>query len=758
MTKITWKTDKSGNWSTGANWSSGGVPGPADSVTIDTAHPRTITHTTGNSTAAALDVAAADTLDVKAGRIAVSGQAAIAGSVMESGGTLSLGGGSDLGGGFTQTGGTLAIRSGALTLSGASSLGGSVTGAGTLVTSASTIDGVMLEDGATLRNAGTLLQTGNIAADPTGTAAIRLLNGAFHSWQIESGATIAGGADAIFVNAGRLVTAGDGGTAVIDIAARSTGQIVIGPGMLDFNEPSYDPSYDLGGTISGAGTLELGAASGTLAANLDLATAAILVDGANVALGGDLAFGGEWTSGGTVALGGHTLTLSGQVAPGLIVADGTLLLTGTTEGPVTLIDASLDNRGVLNGSIIPDTAAGAGPSSAVNEAGGTITTSVSVNPAGGRYGLTNRGVIHYTGNGSLAPGLTSTGTLVVDATLALDSQDGALGNLNESNTLGGVVSGAGSLSFSGSVQPDAGPSNYSTLAAGLSLTVAAVSINGGYVLLEGDLTYAGSWTESEASVDLGTSALTLTGSVDFAVVPQFEESARTSFYGTGVVTLAGNTTIGSLSAGSLVNAGFVNQVSLVGYQVDPYPMYAAALVNEAGATYQMQEYAQLYAGTLENSGLLTAQGSPAGATTNTLIDVATINNGTVQVTGGTLTFGSSVAGGGTLLLAANSGMTFEGNVAAGSTAMLGADSTLDVSATAGFGATIADFTHGDVVLLAGLSWNSGVSDSYTPGTGAGGVLSVSNGSASASLNFAGTYTTGSFSLVDNQGNVAVAHS
>ncbi len=632
MATITWKNDKSGNWSTGANWSSGSLPGSGDNAVISTADPHTITHSMGLHSIAKLNVAAADTLAITGGKLVVSGAATLAGNLVESAGTFGVGAGSFSTGGITQTGGTLAVNAGVFNVKGTNSFGG---------------------------------------------------------------------------------------------------------------------------TIAGAGTLDLSTGSNTLAAGLALNVGKLVIgSAATVTLGGNLAYAGTLAdNGGTIDSGGETLTLSGA-ASGLNLVDTALVLTGTMTGGLNLFGSTLDNFGVLNGTI--DLTYGQGnlqlSEAFTNEAGGTINTS-GINSRLDSGVNTNDGVINFTGSGEVFTSLTNLGTINIEAGATM-----TVSGFHEASQpfltydLGGVVSGAGTLDIGTGVdfQP------------GVSLSVAAIEMTqanaevpqNSFMTFASDASYAGSLTMNSGGIGLNGHALTLSGVVDFAdIAPPLNapySNIDNSVSG-GTLTLAGTTAIASLSADTLVNTGAITQIAVA---TGDYGFDVSLLVNQAGATYQMQNGAQITPGTLDTVGTLENFGA-ISASGQTAIDIATINAGTVQAMSGTLTFGSAVSGGGTLLLAANAGMAFNANVGAGGLVSLGANTSLAVDATDGFGATIANFAAADIITLDGLGWNSNATASFNTSND---QLSVMSGSANTTLQFAGSYTSASFSLFDNQGTVAVTHS
>ena len=173
MAQITWVGAGNGDWTTGADWSGGMAPGPADDVTI--AVPgATVTVSKGTQIVNSLTTTTS-MLGVTGGTLEIDNYAGLYGSYMQSGGMLLLQGngatfynsvslsagtinsqarqlvsrgafnqtgglislagmGGEFDGSLNQTGGTIRVQSGALDLYGTNtSLAGTISGAGSLV-------------------------------------------------------------------------------------------------------------------------------------------------------------------------------------------------------------------------------------------------------------------------------------------------------------------------------------------------------------------------------------------------------------------------------------------------------------------------------------------------------------------------------------------------------------------------------------------------------------------------------------------------
>jgi len=132
---VSWNADTSGDWSTGANWSSDNVPGPNDDVIINRLVPITVTIDAGDQSVHSLQSNANATIDLSAPSLTVAATSQIDGSFTVSGASVS--------GPLTSTG--------SLTWGGGSLSG--LTNKGTLTIAASGYTGG-------LDNFGTIVETG----------------------------------------------------------------------------------------------------------------------------------------------------------------------------------------------------------------------------------------------------------------------------------------------------------------------------------------------------------------------------------------------------------------------------------------------------------------------------------------------------------------------------------------------------------------------------------------------------------------------
>ncbi len=395
-----------------------------------------------------------------------------------------------------------------------------------------------------------------------------------------------------------------------------------------------------------------------------------------------------------------------------------------------------------------------------NTFGGTFAGSGTIDILGGSDTLT--GQLVYP---NVALKIASPATLIVDTVSdfasivnagTIEVMSGAVIETNESGILGGTIEGDGTLNISDAV-----------LRPSLSLEVATWDVlnsGTGSIALESSLTFGGTLLAHVGTFALGGYNLTLTGNTLFAWVmpPQSPgvPQAENAITGAGTLTLAGTATIYSLTVGNLVNANSVTEEDYRGGQ----GVTVGTLVNQTGATWGMRasdlddQQPILYANTVDNLGTITSYTVPpyfGNSPDGSAIGGAVINEGLIQATSGTLTFLGSVSGAGTLALGTGTTMNFSAGVGAGQTALLGAGTTLGVNAVDGFGATITDFAAADIIGLNGMAFSAGSTESFDQSTDR---LTVSNGSVSTTLRFAGSYSAGNFALGSgNGGNTLVTY-
>ena len=151
--------------------------------------------------------------------------------------------------------------------------------------------------------------------------------------------------------------------------------------------------------------------------------------------------------------------------------------------------------------------------------------------------------------------------------------------------------------------------------------------------------------------------------------------------------------------------------------------------------------------TLTNSGFINLTGDASSRFGELNATASFVNNGAVFVIDDLESGSGAVTGTGTFDIWNNSTLNFDAGVSSGQTVTFDNTGALGVDAAGNvFQANIAGFGANDAVQLinfngAGANWNF-----VENGSNTGGVLTLTNGSDSMQLNFAGVYSTGQFSV------------
>lgn len=580
------------------------------------------------------------TLNLASGTDTIGPKAVLAvGQLEVSGATVTLGENLTQSGLYEQTSGTLAIGSTTVDLSGTAGLvGGVISGAGTLdLGGATEFGGVAFEGTELVKNTGTIDQDATTYIGYYGTDSISFTNASAGTWRIDGDETVYGNANTEIVNQGTIAKTEGAGVSHFQDSLNSTGTVTVASGNLQFS----GPSNVFGGTVGGAGTLELEAGSSIFSSGVTLAVANLLLDGAAVAIAANLAYEGAYSQTyGTMSLGGFSLTLGGVTSldGGTITGSGKLLLTGTTEFSGAVLGGSVaaTNSGTLvqsgssyigyNGT---DTVKFTNAAGALYKLDGGISTYTSTGST-----FTNAGTFEKTAaaNSDFNVAFASTGTVAIDA--------GLLTFQGASNAFGGTVSGGGTLALNGAAN---------SFVSGLKLSVDTVLLEDGVLTLATKVSYAGSYEQTSGTLTLGKYGLYLTGatSLDGGVVS-----------GSGTLQIAGATVDNYAVEGSakLINTGTLTITSVL---YDGYNSGDTSNIDNAKSTASivLSDDAYIYDGnsgaTLTNAGLLDKT-SGAGVslvqpsvTSTGKIEVQT---GTLRLSGATNSIAGSIIGAGTLEL------------------------------------------------------------------------------------------------------------
>lgn len=669
------------------------------------------------------------------------------------------------GGYFTATGGTVSLSGNTLQLSGHAELADQVSGAGTIVTKAAA-----QLDNLTLNNAA-VLTIGNIATIvpyQDGPGLVTLQNNA--DITIASGASLLiTGNDTIndvnynstLLDNGLLSRVSGVGTAEIlpSFTEAGTATVAIAAGILDFSGVSNSFS----GTVSGAGTLSLGAFNTGQPQSFSFGTG-IALNVANLALAGNttndqltisssLTYAGNWSQAGGLFLmlgSSPVLDLTGSV-----ILDGGVIKTNTgtikTTGLVSLGNDQNFSQGVdIEGfttltindiarqaaSIQLGAQSGSKPT-AVIAAGGNwlIEDSASIT---GPYGT----VIN---NGTLAK-LTGSGVSNIDGTLINNGLFDIAASqvlLDGSGTLGGTITGAGRLDLEGN-------GTY-TLTKTVKLGVSSLLIdntpfgnNASVVSLSGNLAYAGAFAQHGGTVQLNGDTLTLSGT------SALDGGTLT---GPGTLISTGALTIGN-SPNSTYTIGSQATLDVAKSAEESISLNVSALADlniAAAATYTIDD-AAYYAGngTISVAGTMV---SSAGGTTT--INPSVVVSGKISANEGTLAFLGSIAGKGSILGHAGTQLDLDSAVSASTTVNLSAGSVgLLIGDAPAFSALISGFTTGDLIEIQQLAPGV-ISDSltYNSATNISDLTISDSDGHTFTLSLAGTQSlSGAGSLVISDGS------
>jgi hypothetical protein len=578
-----------------------------------------------------------------------------------------------------------------LTLSGTSFFNGYVGGKGQITLSGDAqLGGFEAASGAVLDATGTVTEDGPISLGGT----LLVSSGGTYDVTTNDGITTSG-TDSIS-NAGLLEKTGGTGTSEMQGAFSNTGTVDVVTGTLDF----VGSGGTLGGTIEGAGTVQLGGGAYKLASTLDLsATELALTGGTNLLLHASLSYGGTLSANiqfgtDTINLAGYTLDLtkSGSLA----TAYGSLDFIGggyfevgasaavTLNGVGFAGDVLLKNTGTLveAGTIGLNENAYSGTGTLLNASGATLSlagtgTAIST---GGKALISNAGLIENTSGGTvdIDSAVTNTGTMTDTAGIIA---------LFGGGSLGGTLGGAGEISLEGNA-------SY-TFASSLHLDVGTLAIydynESTSVTLQSNQSYAGTLNAfvefGTDSFDLAAHTLTLTNSGSLG-----SAYAALNLVGGGAFVVAKTATVTlsevSFAGGvTLDNAGTLIEGYVIELDEDGSAKNGT-LLNASGATLSLAATGNAIttggtAALISNAGLLQ---NTSGGTVN--IDVPITSTGTITDTSGSI----DLFGGGTLggTLNGTGEISLEGNA----TYTLASTLTLDVGTLA-----IYDYNDSTSVIL-----------------------------------------------------------
>ena len=685
---------------------------------------------------------------------AFTGSLTTTGSVSLSNGSLTLANGSaDSIANFSQYGyyGDHLNLNGSTLTSGNAFLGsGYLEGPGTLtVSGTTTLSGwndytYSIGGGATIANTGTINQGYYTYVDYGSGAGFTISNKAGATYNITGdfslGANNQNGIGSTFSNAGTFAKSGGTGISQVVSTFNNTGTVNAASGTLEF-----DGGGTIGGSLTGTSVLAFAAGTYTLSAGLSIKAGEMLFDGATVTLGANETFTSAQLAetNGTILLAGHTLTTTSAflgggaiTGAGTITTAGSTTLSGNNGGGVLYLGGGVNlvNSGVVNQAyylyVNPPTGAGF---TITNKAGATYNLTGNFNLGGNSYNgigsaFVNAGTFAKTagtGTTNVYSAFTNTGTI-----------SSAIGNLEFDNggTFGGVLSGAGTISF-------ANNATY-TLSAGTTVTVANLDeYTGSTVLNLGEnLNYTGLFTYNGGYINLGGHTLTLTGAN--LINGTFDGAGSVSLKGTTALATNSNFYFGNQAV--ITNTGTVDQNGTLYVGGTQNGGNDFSVINQAGATWDLTNlYYVGYAAASGNTTSFTNAGtfSLTGGTGYTLVYSNFTNTGAITATTAEIAFEGGGVFGGTITSAGlisfqNNSYSLGGLNAAAASSVEFYQSTLNLTANVSLGGALLANGSGSTINLAGdtLSVN---------------MFDLAHAGATQSFEQAGTLsTTGAGSIVD----------
>ena len=441
----------------------------------------------------------------------------------------------------------------------------------------------------------------------------------------------------------------------------------------------------------------------------------------------------------------------------VLVLDGTVTLEG--KGKLTLTDSSknfIDSNGL---------------SAQLNNINNTIRGAGTIGDA--NTALVNDLVIDGTGKNPLVIAASSstvqnTGTIESSSTggvefLGVSVLGGSIGVV-EASTVGSHIDLSGGAINGGKVKIAAG-ATIDTLPGGPGGVIAdSLSFDNAGTLLVNDNTalVLGSSVDNTGTIDVnGDGAPT-----------SLEIENDVFLTGTGKVTLTGGgAIISNGSPAALVNvSNTISGNGIIGDSNLTFDNDPKGLVDATGNGNLEIEGSTNNEGTMENTGTSALIFFNGGSMTNsgtiennTAAGVVTIadpieNNGTLRASAGNFDIGGALSGTGSLLISGSGEMNFEGNAgitqnvtfSAGATGTLEFQAIATTTPTAIYDGVISGFGAADAIDLFGLSYVAGSSTVVSKVFSAGDTtLTVTNGTDTVALKFAGNLTGHTFVLGDD---------
>jgi hypothetical protein len=457
----------------------------------------------------------------------------------------------------------------------------------------------------------------------------------------------------------------------------------------------------LAGTFAGNGALVAAGGSTYINGGFSCALNSIVVGGNGGKLGFNINFSYAHNFSvlrdAVLSIFGHTLTLSGTSELSGVIGFGTI--TESAAGTMAVGNpnslTTLDNGLVLNAN--GHTGVDGNVALGANDAGAKINIGKpGIFAINGNWNLTDPSHVGYISNaGTLAKafgGLVSQVDANFNNTGTVNVQVGTLLFDGAVNTLGGTVSGAGTLALAGG-QTTFGPK--------LKLNVANFAQQGGIVVLNKALSYSGTWNQTGGILNLnaGAAALTLAGQANF-------DGGTLTGYG-GTLNLNGVAHVGNVTIGGpdTINIkGTLDQTNSINFGLSSNPTANIA----AGGKWLLEGDSSVFGiyGLIYNAGLFSDPNGSGDAVVqsqfiNGSTGTLTVNNSTLTMSGGYIELAGAVNGSGLLDIQGNLLLDSGVNLSVAALALDGGNAFALLAANLSYG-NIFSSSNGNAVLdLAG---------------------------------------------------------
>lgn len=500
---------------------------------------------------------------------------------------------------------------------------------------------LVLDDGLSMKVAGTAEQDGNVQLG-SGDAGARIdvaKTGIYDiagDWTIGNPSSVGG-----ITNSGLLEKTFGGRTAAIDVSFSSSGKIAVDSGLLLLD----GLVNNIGGSVSGKGTLGIAGGQTTLGKKLALSVAAVDQQSGILVIDRPLTYGGTWdllggvldlnTSAATLTLGGQT-NLDGGT---LTSFGGALVLNGnahagnvTIGGPTTIfVNGTLDQTGNVVFGLASNTYATiASTGSWLVEGDSSII---------GSYGLiTNNGLLsdpNGSGDAQVQASIINNGTISAsNSTLTLAGF----------NQLGGTLAGNGLIDLTGGT----------ILENGLAINVADLTVDNSTVALEGNLSFRNAFAEAggNAQLLLNGSTFTLSGTA----------SLDAGLIAGGTLISGGPTVIATVAVGGNATLEITGAAEQTGSLILAPSSGPGTLDIAAGGSYTFDDDVTIAGSSNTGTGTVIVAGTLTAASTGqSSISAIVDQTGLLQINDYMLTLGAggslagTVSGSGILVLTGDGG-------------------------------------------------------------------------------------------------------